>query len=148
MAVPTEFEGFRFAGQSVYGLCPNPRLAKFTIKDSEKLTIGDMVNLESGEIDLAATADTAIVGAVQETKTGVDSTTEFVVIDEPFGLYWVWDTTDRERGATLDLAGTTGAQGIAASSNKEFIVWGKDASGNMTLVQINQTAASVKLSVA
>lgn len=148
MAVPTEFDGFRYAGQTVYGICPNPRLAKFTIKDTETLTIGDMVNLESGEIDLAATSDTALLGAVQETKAGVDSTTEYVVIDEPFAIYAVWDTTDRAVGAQLDIAGNTGAQGVAASSNNEFIVWGKDNSGNITYLYINQTAAARKISIA
>ena len=34
-----------------------PLILTFLMKDSETLTRGDMLNIESGEVDLAATAD-------------------------------------------------------------------------------------------
>src|SRR5689334_24946764 len=111
--------GFRFRFREGGGA---PTVFPFYAKDTETLTKGDMVNLESGEIDLAATADTDILGALQETKAGVDSTTKHEVIIDEDAVYGVTDANARAVGDTLDLRGATGAQGVTTSSNREFVV--------------------------
>jgi hypothetical protein len=105
--------------------------------DTETLTRGDMLNLQSGEVDLAVTTDTALVGAAVETKSGTDSTTEIKVITDPDAVYAVTDANARAKGATLDVSGTTGAMTVAASSNAEFIVVKKSSASEPTLVMIN-----------
>jgi spermidine/putrescine-binding protein len=106
------------------------------MKDSETLTRGDMLNIESGEVDLAVTSDAALAGifvgpenpndAVDGkpgTLSGTDSTTIVKVIVNPDAVYAdANDTNARLAGATLDISGATGAQTLAASSNTEFVV--------------------------
>lgn len=125
--------GFRFR----YRLCgAPPTIQTLTIKDDETLTKGDLVNLESGEIDLAATNDTGILGAVLETKAGTDSTTTYKVITDADAVYGVYDANARAIGATLDIAGTTGAMTVAASSNVDLIVVANSTASEETLVMI------------
>lgn len=126
--------GFEFHHRTDGGA---PTIETLTIKDTETLTAGDMVNLESGEIDLAATADTNLLGVVLETKEGTDSTTTYRVITDPDAVYAVEDANARVKGATLDIAGATGAQGVAASTNKEFAVVSASTASEPTLVRIN-----------
>ena len=113
-----------------------PLILTFLMKDSETLTRGDMLNIESGEVDLAVTSDAAIAGifvgpenpndAVDGkpgTLSGTDSTTIVKAIVNPDAVYAdANDTNARLAGATLDISGTTGAQTLAASSNTEFVV--------------------------
>lgn len=125
--------GFRFR----YRLCgAPPTIQTLTIKDDETLTKGDLVNLESGEIDLAATNDTGILGAVLETKAGTDSTTTYKVITDADAVYGVYDANARAIGATLDIAGTTGAMTVAASSNVDLVVVANSSASEETLVKI------------
>lgn len=106
-------------------------------KDTETLTKGDMVNLETGELDLAATGDTALLGIVIETGAGTDSTTRKNVIVDADAVYGVYDANARLVGATLDVAGTTGAMTVAASTNKEFVVVAESSATEETLVRFN-----------
>ena len=113
-----------------------PLILTFLMKDTETLTRGDMVNIESGEVDLAVTTDAAIAGifvgpenpndAVDGkpgTLSGTDSTTIVKVIVNPDAVYAdANDTSARLAGATLDISGATSAQTLAASSNTEFVV--------------------------
>lgn len=108
--------------------------------DSADLTEGDIVNVESGELDLGATGDTALVGPVQETKTGVDSTTLFEVVTDPDIIMSVYDANARLVGALLDIAGTTGQMTVAASSNNELMVYATSTATEPTLVQFNHGA--------
>jgi len=125
--------GFRFK----YRLCgARPTIQTLTIKDTETLTKGDLVNLETGEIDLGATNDTAFVGAVQETKAGTDSVTTYKVITDWDAVYEVYDANARVIGATLDIAGTTGAMTVAASSNVDLLVVADSTASEPTLVMI------------
>jgi len=126
--------GFRFKYRKSGG---KPTVQKLTIKDTETLTNGDIVNLESGEIDLAVTSDANLLGAVQNTASGVDSTTQYDVIVDADAVYSVVDNNARVKGATLDIKGTTGAQGVAASENKEFVVVAASLSTEETLVCFN-----------
>lgn len=132
--MPDTSKGFRFRYRQSGGM---PTILSLTFKDTETLTAGDMVNLESGEIDLAATADTNLLGVVLETKAGTDSTTVIKVIVDEDAVYGVYDPNARLLGATLDIAGATGAQTIAASSNKEFVVVAPSAADEETLVKFN-----------
>lgn len=114
----------------------NPTIQTLTFKDTETLTKGDLLNLESGEVDLAATNDTTMVGVALETKAGTDSTTTIAVITDADAVYGVYDANARAIGATLDIAGATGAMTVAASSNVDLIVVANSSATEETLVMI------------
>ena len=113
-----------------------PLILTFLMADTETFTRGDMMNVASGEVDLAATADVGLAGifigpenpddAVDGkpgTVAGTDSTTIVKVIVNPDAVYAdPNDTVARLAGALLDISGATGAQTLAASSNTEFVV--------------------------
>jgi hypothetical protein len=126
--------GFRYRGRISGG---NPTIQDILYKDTETLTRGDMVNLETGEIDLGATGDSNFLGMVLETQAGTDSTTRARVIVDADAIYGVYDANARLKGATLDISGATGAQTIATSSNKEFVVFAESAATEETLVVFN-----------
>jgi hypothetical protein len=116
--------------------------AAFTVqriiaKNTATYTAGDLVNLETGEIDLAATADTNLVGVVLATVSATDSVTKIPVAIDSDIVYGVDDPNARVKGATLDIAGATGAMGVAASSNKELVVHADCTALEETLVRIN-----------
>lgn len=114
-----------------------PTIQYLTCKDTEVLTKGDIANLETGEIDLGVTTDTALLGVILETKSGTDSTTVYGVVTDKDAVYSVYDANARVKGATLDLSGATGAQTVATSSNKEFIVVEASSASEETLVMFN-----------
>ncbi len=114
-----------------------PTIQTLTFKDTETLTKGDLVNLETGEVDLAATADANLVGVALQTVAGTDSTSKIDCITDEDAVYGVADANARVIGATLDIAGATGAQGVATSSNKEFVVVADSSATEETLVRIN-----------
>lgn len=125
--------GFRYR----YRLSGGPAtILTLTCKDNETLSKGDLANLETGEIDLAATNDTTMVGVILETKVGVDSTTTYKVVSDADAVYGVYDANARAIGATLDIAGTTGAMTVAASSNVDLIVVANSTAAEETLVMI------------
>lgn len=115
-----------------------PTIQDLTFKDTETLTKGDLVNLETGEIDLAATGDTALVGVALETKAGTDSTTKLQVISDPDAVYAVVDNNARLIGATLDISGATGAQTVTTSSNQDVVVVANSSATEETLVMIKR----------
>lgn len=124
--------GFKYMGR----LSGGPDLVQSFIMADTTFTKGDLVNLESGQVDLAATNDTQFVGAVAETKTGTAGTTTIEVHYAPDAIYAVYDANARAAGATLDIAGTTGAMTVAASSNVDLIVIADSAADEWTLVRI------------
>lgn len=126
--------GFRYRFRMGGGV---PTIQDLLFKDSETLTKGDILNLESGEVDLGATADTGLLGVAMETLTGVDSTTRIKVMVDGDAVYGVYDANARVKGATLDIAGATGAMTVAASSNKELVVVADSAADEETLVRFN-----------
>lgn len=126
---------FVFAFRESGGL---PTVLDLVFKDTETLTKGDLVNLESGQIDLAATNDTALVGVVLETKAGTTAVSTAKCIVDDDAVYSVTDANAREAGATLDISGATGAMTVAASSNKDLIVKRKSSATEPTLVSINR----------
>jgi len=127
-----------------------PLIATFLMKDTETFTKGDLLNLESGEVDLLATGDTAAVGVFMGPEdpndatdgqpgivSGTDSTTVVKAIVNPDAVYAdTNDTSARLPGALLDISGATGAQTIASASNNEFVVVErKKQAADETLVQ-------------
>lgn len=131
-----------------------PLILTFRAADTETLTKGDIMNVESGEVDLAASADTGLAGALVgafdpkderdsngDPTPGViaatDSVTRLKVIVNPDAVYAVDDDNASNAGASLDLTGATGAQGLAASGDNEFVVVAtKEQSTDKTLVMI------------
>ena len=125
--------GFKFEYRQSGG---PPTIENLLFKDSETLTKGDLVNLETGEVDLAATNDAALLGIALETKTGVDSTTRIECITDADAVYSTYDAAARAKGATLDLAGATGAMTLATSSNVDLIVVSESSATERTFVKI------------
>lgn len=115
-----------------------PTIQDLYCADSETLTKGDMATLEvgDGEIDLAATNDTTLLGAILESATGVDSTTQFKVITDPDAVYGVVDANARQIGDTLDISGTTGAMTVTSSTNADLTVVANSSASQETLVMI------------
>lgn len=114
-----------------------PTIMDMTFKDTETLTKGDMVNLETGQIDLAATGDAGLLGVALETKAGTTAATRLKCIVDPDAVYSVTDANARLVGATLDISGATGAQAVTTSSNKEFVVVAESSATEPTLVKFN-----------
>ena len=115
-----------------------PTIQSVKSKDTETLSVGDMLNLETGEVDLGATAATNLLGVyIGPTVAAVDSTTDIEFIADGDAVYGVTDANARLKGATLDLAGATGAQTVASSSNKEFVVVAASSATEETLVRFN-----------
>lgn len=111
------------------------RYEEWLFKDTETLTAGDILNVESGEVDLGATNDTAFLGVALETKAGTDSTTYIKVTVNADLIMGVYDTTARKVGDRLDLSGVTGAQTVTTASNNDFVVYAsKTAAETETLV--------------
>lgn len=126
--------GFTFAYRLSGGA---PTIQSIVMKDTETLTKGDMANLETGQLDLAATSDARLVGVVCQTVAGTSAVTKVEVITDADAVYSVVDNNARVIGATLDIAGTTGAQTVATSSNKEFLVAATSTATQPTLVKFN-----------
>lgn len=114
-----------------------PTIQPIVFKDTETITTGDTVNLESGQADLGATADVNFAGVAAETKAGTSAVTKLNVYTDPDAVFAVTDANARLIGATLDVAGATGAQTVAASSNKEFVVVADCSATEPTLVRFN-----------
>jgi uncharacterized Zn finger protein len=122
------FSGFRFAGTVYGGPNAQPIIKKFKAKDSEQLTKGDVLNLESGEVDLAATNDSAFIGVSNQTVLATDSTTDVEVIVNHDAVWAVYDANARAVGANLDITGATGAMGVTTDSNSDVeVVWASGA---------------------
>ena len=122
MAAARSFYGFRFAGTLYGGPNAKPIIKKFLAKDDGQITKGDVLNQESGEVDLAATDDAALIGVANETVVAVDSTTWVEVITNHDAVWAVYDAVARTQGATLDIAGSTGQYTLATSSNVDVVV--------------------------
>jgi len=134
MAVVDTTPGFKFMYR--LGGEEEPTIQKLYFKDTETLTKGDLVNVESGTADLAATNDAAFLGAAMETKAGTSAVDQIEVIVDDDAVYAVYDANARSIGDTLDLSGTTGAQTVTTTSNADFIVVANSTADQLTLVRI------------
>lgn len=130
--------GFTFAYR-VSGA--SPTYQTFTFKDTETLSRGDLLNLEGSaaarRVDLGATADSNFVGVACQTKAGTQDVSSMIAITDADAVYSVVDNNLRQKGDTLDLTGSTGAQGVTTSSNKEFVVVANSTATQPTLVRFN-----------
>jgi len=114
-----------------------PTIQRFIFQDTETLTKGDMVSIETGVADLAATADAVLAGVALQTKAGTTTVSTIDIITDADAVYGVTDANARLQGATLDIAGATGAQTVAASNNAEFLVVAGSSATEETLVTFN-----------
>jgi len=112
-------------------------IEKITVADTVVLSEGEMVNLETGELTTAVTADTALVGVTTEAVDNTDDGLECAVITNEDAVYSVVDNNARLKGATLDIA--TGALGVTTSSNADLIVVEDSTDSERTLVTFNNT---------
>jgi hypothetical protein len=112
-----------------------PTIQVLKAKNTETLTKGDILTLDTGEVDLAATNDAAFLGACLDTGARTDSTTDVYFISDADAVYGVADANARLQGATLDIAGTTGAMTVAASSNVDLVVVAPSSATQETLVR-------------
>jgi hypothetical protein len=133
MPVVDTAPGFKYEGR----LSGGPDLfMNFTFKDTETLTKGDLLNLESGLADLAATNDTGFIGVARETKAGTSAVSTIEAHYAPDAIYSVYDPVARLPGATLDISGATGAMTVTTTSNADVIVIGGFSASERTLVMI------------
>jgi len=113
------------------------------------LHVGDLVNLESGLVDLAASDDISFLGVViapgpsatagVRTHLAAIGANDYVqVIIDPDAIYAdPNDTTARVTGATLDISGATGAQTLATSSNADVVVVADSSATQPTLFKLS-----------
>lgn len=123
--------GFRYRGRR----CGAPPTVQDILSaDTGTLTKGDIVTLDTGELDLGATNDSAFLGVVLETASVTDSTTRVKVVVDADAIYGVYDANARLAGAQLDIAGTTGAMTVASDSNHDLQVYAESTAAEETLV--------------
>lgn len=125
-----------------------PVIREYLFKDTETLTKGDALNLETGEVDLFATGgDTGFIGVANETLSGTDSTTYIEVILDLDGdaLWAVYDANARTEGTILDLSGTTGAMTVATDSDSDVIVAANSTAAQPTIIRSHPRARGVSI---
>lgn len=114
-----------------------PIIESLVIKNAAVLSKGELVNLESGEVDAAATADTALVGiACADADNTADGLSVDVIVNED-AVYRVTDANARAKGALLDIG--SGGLTVAAASNNDLIVVEASSATEPTLVTFNNT---------
>jgi RNA polymerase sigma factor (sigma-70 family) len=113
-----------------------PSVRRLRFKKTQRLSRGDFVNYEGGEIDLAETGDEDLLGIAMESKDGEAARTYLNVIVNGDAVYAAPDAAARLDREPLDLTGTTGAQGLAESVNREFTVVGDCPADAETRVRI------------
>lgn len=126
--------GFQWAG-SLDG--SEPIVQEFVVADTVVLSRGELVNLESGEVDAAATADTALVGIAAVAVDNTDDGESVKVIINPGAIYAVTDANARSAGDTLDIG--SGGLTVAASSNADLLVVSDSTADEPTRVTFNGT---------
>jgi uncharacterized protein YbcI len=109
----------------------------FPFRSTETLSRGDLLALADGRASLATTGDSRLVGAAVETLDGEPGTTSIRVVVDADAVYAVNDPRRRDKGASLDLTGSTGAQGVARGVEADLVVDVESAAGEDTLVRIN-----------
>lgn len=128
--------GFEFR----YRLSGGPPTIQDVVSGTATWKKGDMAILNvSSQAVLGATGSATFLGVVEADYSGLTAGTSKVqVIVDPDAVYAVTDANARNIGATLDISGASGAQGVTTSSNKEFIVVAtKAAAADKTFVKFN-----------
>lgn len=126
--------GFSFAYKMSGGA---PTMITLPVKAASVISAGELVNIESGFVDGAATADTTLAGialGAADNTSGSNGDLSVSVIIDPDAVYAVADANARVAGATLDIA--SGGLGVAASSNADLVVVAPSSASERTLVRI------------
>lgn len=134
--------GFQFSHYKSNG-SKAPIRRRYQFQDTETLTKGDMLNLESGYVDLYATGgDVGLVGIADETVSGTTNVTWIWVILDNQGdaVYRVTDASARLEGASLDITGATGAQTVGTDTDSDLIVEANSSATQPTLVRAHPRA--------
>lgn len=114
-----------------------PIIEDITVANAVVLSKGEMVNLETGELTTAVTADTTLAGVAAEDCDNTADGLSCAVITNEDAVYSVTDLNARLKGATLDIE--TGALLVAATSNADLIVVEDSTATEKTLVTFNNT---------
>ncbi len=123
--------GFKYAYRLSGGA---PTIQEAPFQDSETITKGDMVSLETGSADLGASDDATLAGAAVETVAGTSATSTIRFITDRDAVYSVYDANARKNGAVLDIDGTTGAMTLASDTHHDVIVVADSSATEDTLV--------------
>lgn len=127
--------GFRLRGSLAEGGATiQPMIAGAAV------VVGDLVMLSAGKVIPLTTDSEGAVGVVvsiYDKETAVVDTDPVLVSTDASAVFGVDDATARVLGATLDVAGASGAMTVAASSNKDLVVAAKSTALQETLVRHN-----------
>ena len=117
---------------NLYGGAPTRR--QLTVVDAAVLTKGILLNAESGEVTVAVTADTELLGAAIEAVDNTDDGEKVWVIVNPDAVYEVTDANARHVGEHLDI--DTGAIAVTTDSNHDLVVVEESSATEPTRVRI------------
>lgn len=122
---------------------------EFVMKTTETLTVGDLLNLESGEADLAVTGNGELLGPMAGASdpddnvagqagrvSGTAGTTKVRATVNPDAVLTGIDLNARVAGVNIDLVGATGAQAYTGISNNDFLVVKDSSAVEETLANI------------
>jgi hypothetical protein len=110
--------GFKWAYEEGGG---TPLVTTEVVKNDAVLTEFCILNFESGEVDLAATNDSALFGiSLEALDNAADGLTVRVLRATKNSVFQVVDANVRTIGETLDIG--SGALTVAASSNVDLVV--------------------------
>jgi hypothetical protein len=116
----------------------DPIIQTFTVKDAVVLSAGELVTLDAGEVDAAASGDSTLVGIAVGAVDNTDDGLTARCIMNPGAVYYVEDDANaRKVGDRLDIA--AGGLTVAADSNHDLIVVRDSAASEPTYVAFNGT---------
>jgi hypothetical protein len=116
-----------------------PLIQTFVVKDTVVFSEFQLANFESGELDAAATSDSALVGAVVEAVDNTSDGLSIKCIVNRDAVYRVKDANIRVVGAALDIG--SGGLTVASDSNSDLIVVESSTASEDTLVRFNDNYA-------
>jgi hypothetical protein len=125
--------GFKFAWNEGGGA---PIIQTFVVKDTSVITEFSIVSFDSGEVDLAATNDTELLGVAVEAADNTDDGLSVRVMVNADTVWAVADANARTVGDTLDIG--TGALTVAATSNVDLVVVRSSTATEPTYVKFAQ----------
>lgn len=102
--------------------------------DEVGLVPGDMASLSGDAPALAVTGDVSLLGCVTEPEA--NNGTGIAVIASEDAVYGVADRYARAAGASLDLAGASGAQTVSEAVNNDFEVVADSTADEDTVLRI------------
>ncbi|MEA2142404.1 MAG: hypothetical protein QOI64_834 [Solirubrobacteraceae bacterium] len=113
-----------------------PTIETLPFGTNQAPSVGDMLNLDEGEVALAATGDEDLLGIALETAAGTVLGGKVRAITDADAVYAVANGHSRAKEDTVDLVGATGEQGIGDGPNGDLSVVIDSGSAAETLVRI------------